>query len=116
MIILNRIRKTQSEVILYQEGRIDLFACPRVEQVDFSKTAVFDAIEGAPDKKISYAKNKYAARIAGRKRGNLLGCDPMAPVLNMDMVVYLEDNTATEWGSVWLPSNKYVLTSIMQRF
>ncbi len=113
---LDRLRRSGDEPLLFQESCINLIACPGIENCDYAQTALFDAVEQASNRAIGYSKARYAARIAGKRRGQLLGIDTYAPVLNMDMVVYLEDNTPTEWVNVWLPSNKYVLASVMQRF
>lgn len=113
---LNRLRRTEQEPILYQESWVNLVECPGLADIDYSKVALFDAMEEASGRKIGYSKTRFSARLIGQERGEILGIDERTPVLHMDMVVCLEDNVAIEWGSVWLPSNKYVLTSVMQRF
>lgn len=112
---LHRLRSDQGGPILYQESRVNLSACPGAERVDFSQKPLFDAMETTSERKISYSRARYAARVAGKKRGELLGCDSMMPILNVDMTVHLEDNTVVEWVNIWLPSNKYVLASVMHR-
>ncbi|MDD7583930.1 MAG: GntR family transcriptional regulator [Coriobacteriaceae bacterium] len=112
---LRRVRSTEEGPLLYMESRINMLTCPGIDKFDYSKRTLFSAIEEASGKKLGYAKVRYGARIAGKLRGELLECDESAPVLNIDQVCYLEDNKSTEWGNIWLPANKYVLVSVLQR-
>jgi DNA-binding GntR family transcriptional regulator len=115
VLFLRRVRATDSGPILYMESRLNLFTCPGLDKYDYSTTTLFSAIEEVSHKKISYAKVRYGARIAGRTRAEILECDEKAPVLNIDQVCYLEDNSTTDWGNIWLPANKYILVSVLQR-
>ncbi|MCC6103230.1 MAG: GntR family transcriptional regulator [Atopobiaceae bacterium] len=115
VLYLRRVRSTDSGPILYMESRLNLFTCPGLDKFDYSTTTLFSAIEQVSHKKISYAKVRYGARIAGHTRAEALECDEKAPVLNIDQVCYLEDNSTSEWGNIWLPANKYILVSVLQR-
>jgi GntR family transcriptional regulator len=112
---LHRLRHTEKEAIVYQESFVNLTVCPGLEKVDFSMNALFDSMESASKRRIGYSKAQYAARIAGKKRGGLLGVGADAPILNMTMIVFLESNIPVEWVSIWIPSSRYVLSSVMQR-
>lgn len=115
VLMLHRLRRTKDEPIMLMESRVNLLACPGLDEVDFTHSTLFDAMEAASGRKIGYAKVQYGARIAGRKRGNILGCQEGAPLLNIHQVVYLQSNVAVEWANMWLPANKYVFTSVLQR-
>lgn len=115
IFLLKRVRSTEDGPLLYMESRINMLTCPGIDRFDYSTKTLFSAIEEVSGKKLGYAKVRYGARIAGKLRGELLACDESAPVLNIDQVCYLEDNSSTEWGNIWLPANKYVLVSVLQR-
>ena len=55
------------------------------------------------------------ARAAGKKRGRWLQCGERSPVLDLDQLVRLEDGTPVEWGSVWMPANRCVISSVRTR-
>lgn len=115
VFFLRRVRSTEDGPLLYMESRINMLTCPGIDHFDYSKHTLYSTIEEASGKKLSYAKVRYGARIAGHVRGRLLECSESAPVLNIDQVCYLQDNSTTEWGNIWLPANRYVLVSVLQR-
>jgi DNA-binding GntR family transcriptional regulator len=55
---------------------------------------------------IGRSRVSYRARVAGKRRGELLDCDEHAPVLQMEQLVHLANGMPVEWGSVWLPANR----------
>ena len=57
----------------------------------------------------------YSARTAGKKRAQWLRCDEHAPVLDLDQLVRLDNGVPVEWGSVWLPANRCVISSEIDR-
>lgn len=113
---LRRLRSTNDEPILLMESKVNLVACPELEKTDFTTETLFSTVERCSGRHISYAKVKYGARIAGKERGDLLQCDESAPTLNIDQLVVLDDEQVSEWANMWLPANKYVLTSLLQRW
>lgn len=115
VLYLRRVRTVGGEPILYMESRLSLIACPGLERLDYSKRTLFSAVEETSGRKIGFAKVRYGARVAGKERGAVLGCDEKAPVLNIDQIIYLENNVPAEWGNMWLPANKYVISSVLQR-
>ena len=115
VLFLKRLRYVDDEPALLMESRMSLRTCPGLDNYDFSKITLFSAIEECTGKKIGYAKQWHGARVAGRERGDLLRCDELSPVLNIDQVCYLENNIPAEWGNIWLPANRYVLSSVLQR-
>lgn len=112
---LHRLRSTEKEPIILMESRVNLLACPGLDEVDFTKETLFSAMEHASGHKIGYAKVQYGARISGQKRSEILQCHEGAPLLNIHQTVYLQNNVAVEWANMWLPANKYIFTSVLQR-
>ena len=70
--------------------------------------ALVERTSGLP---VGESEVTYSACVAGKARGMWLQCDEHAPVLNMDQLVRLVDGTPFEWGSVWLPANRCVISS-----
>ena len=48
-------------------------------------------------------------------RGGYLECDEHAPVLELDQLVRLDNGVPFEWGSVWLPANRCVISNETHR-
>jgi DNA-binding GntR family transcriptional regulator len=113
---LERVRRSDTEALVYQEDRVSLDSCPGIDTVDLSIRPLFDAIQETSGRTISYAEANFAARVAGRRRAQILGCAATTPVLNLEMVIYLDDGQIAEWENAWMPSNRFVLSTILQRF
>lgn len=113
---LQRVRLVGGEPAVLMESRLNLAACPGLEKLDYTRRTLFSAIEMTSHRKISWAHERHGARIAGEQRAKLMDCDPRDPVLNIDQVIYLEDETAVEWGNIWLPANCYVASARLQRY
>ncbi|EPD78584.1 MULTISPECIES: GntR family transcriptional regulator [Atopobiaceae] len=114
-LFLRRLRLVNDEPALLMESKMSLLTCPKLDTYDFTKATLFSAIEETSKRRIGFAKQWHGARVAGSERGALLCCDEASPVLNIDQICYLENNVPAEWGNIWLPANRYVLSSVLQR-
>ncbi|WP_276886018.1 GntR family transcriptional regulator [Anaerococcus lactolyticus] len=114
-LYLKRIRSSNSEKIMLIENRINYKKVQGIENTDFTKDSLFKKIEEITGMKISYSESKFAAKIIGDERANLLDVSPKSPVLHLSQIVYLENNEPIEFGNVWLKSEKYYLGVMLQR-
>ena len=110
-LFLERVRLVRGRPAMFIESHLNLLACPGLEEVDFSKESVFAAVERTSGQSVGESRMVYSACVAGKVRGKWLECDEDAPVLNCDQLVLLEDGRPFEWGSVWLPANRCVISS-----
>lgn len=115
VLFLKRVRSVDGEPIMIIENRINLLQAPGLEDVDFEKETLFPWLERCAGKRIGYSQVRYAAKIAGEKRGRLLQVGEEAPVLHLEQQIFYADNTVTEWGNVWLRANRYVVGTVLQR-
>ena len=114
-LYLTRVRYVFDEPVMFIESHLNLAACPGLEEADFEKEGLFAAVERLTGHSIGKSEKIYSARTAGKKRGKWLSCDEAAPILELDQRVYLDDGTPFEWGSVWLPANRCVICSEIER-
>ena len=114
-LYLMRVRSVNEEPVMLIESRINLNPCPGLENVDFEHEGLFNAVERTSGKKVGAAEMTYSARAAGKRRGRWLECNERAPVLDLDQLGRLEDGTPVEWGSVWMPANRCVISSLTTR-
>lgn len=115
VLFLRRVRSVHGDPIMYIENRVNLLQAPGLDQVDFNEVALFPSIERCAGKRIGYSQSRYAAKIAGEKRGRILHVGEEAPVLHLEQQIFYADNTVTEWGNVWLRANRYVVGTVLQR-
>lgn len=114
-LYLERVRTVDDQPVMYVESHLNLAVCPGLEEADFTREAVFAAIERTSGQAMGGSEVTYSARVAGEHRGALLACDKLAPVLQMEQLVHIEDGTPVEWGSVWLPANRCVIKGEARR-
>lgn len=114
-LFLCRVRYVSHRAVMFIESHLNLGACPGLEKSDFEHESLFTAVERTSGHAIGRSEMVYTARTAGKTRGAYLGCDERAPVLELDQLVRLDDGTPFEWGSVWLPANRCVISSETRR-
>lgn len=115
VLFLRRVRTVDGEPIMYIENRLSMLVVPGLDKVDFEEESLFKSIERCAGKRIGYSQTRYAAKIAGEKRGEILQVGEEAPVLHLEQQVFLSDNVPVEWGNVWLRANRYVVGTVLQR-
>ncbi len=115
VLFLRRARTVDGEPIMYIENRVSLMAAPGLDSFNFERETLFASVERCAGKRIGYSQARYAAKIAGEKRGAILQVGEEAPVLHLEQQVFLSDNIPVEWGNVWLRANRYVVGTILQR-
>lgn len=110
-LYLARVRLVFDQPVMLIESHIHMGICPGIEQVSFETESLFSAVERTSKKKVARSEMIYSARCAGKKRAEWMQCDESAPVLDMDQVIYLDDGTVFEWGSIWIPANRCVISA-----
>ena len=114
-LYLERVRCVDGQPVMYIESHLNLARCPGLDATDFARESVFVAMERTSGQAMGRSEVTYSARVAGKRRGALLECDEHSPVLQMEQLVHLADGTPVEWGSVWLPANRCVITGEASR-
>ncbi|MCH3967782.1 MAG: GntR family transcriptional regulator [Atopobiaceae bacterium] len=114
-LYLARVREVFGEPVMCIESHLNIEAIPDLVDADFEHEGLFSAVERCSGRSIGRSEMVYSARACGKKRGAWLRCDEHAPVLDLDQLVRLDDGTPFEWGSVWLPANRCVISSATER-
>ena len=112
---LKRVRSVENKPIMLLESWLSLPECPGLEDLDMSKISAFSAVEKTSQRHIAYSQMTYSARAAGNECGELLQVGDSAPVLNLEQLIYLEDDTPIEWSTVSLCSGQTVCGTGIQR-
>ena len=105
---LKRVRSVSDEPIMMLESWLSIPACPGIENVDMTKTSAYEAVEEKSKRRIAYSQMTYSARAAGKECGQYLQVSESAPVLNLEQLIYLEDNTPIEWSTVSLRAGQTI--------
>lgn len=113
-LYLRRVRSVDSEPVMCQEGWFNLRECPGLDQMDFTYTSAFNAVEETSQRKIVYSEIRYMARVAGVEHAQYLNCDEHAPVLLLRQLIKLEDGAPIEWNHTWLKAGQEVVGTAIQ--
>jgi DNA-binding GntR family transcriptional regulator len=111
VLYLARVREVFGEPVMFIESHLSLSACPGIEGVDFEKEGLFEAASRTSGHGIGRSEQVISARVCGARRGEWLECDAHAPVLEVAQTVRLDDGRPFEWGFVWLPANRCVISA-----
>lgn len=114
-LYLCRVRYVSRRAVMFIESHLNLSVCPGIEDANFEREALFAAVERTSGHEIGRSEMVYTARTAGKVRGGYLECDEHAPVLELDQLVRLDNGVPFEWGSVWLPANRCVISNETHR-
>lgn len=115
-LYLCRVRYVRSRPVMFIESHVNLGVCPGLEHETFDTVPLFALVEKTSGRKIGRSELVYTARVVGKKRGKYLEYDEQAPALQIDQLVRLDNGIPFEWGSVWLPANRCVISSETKRF
>lgn len=110
-----RVRTVKKRAVMLIESHLSLSACPGLEKADLESEPLFAVVERLSGQSVGRSEMIYSARTVGQTRGNWLGIDEHAPVLELDQLVFLENGVPFEWGSVWLPANRCVISHETRR-
>ena len=114
-LYLCRVRYVSHRAVMFIESHLNLSVCPGIEDANFEHEALFAAVERTSGHGIGRSEMVYTARTAGKVRGGYLECDEHAPVLELDQLVRLDNGVPFEWGSIWLPANRCVISNETHR-
>ena len=114
-LYLCRVRYVSHRAVMFIESHLNLSVCPGIEDANFEHEALFAAVERTSGHGIGRSEMVYTARTAGKLRGGYLECDEHAPVLELDQLVRLDNGVPFEWGSIWLPANRCVISNETHR-
>lgn len=109
VMFMRRVRTVKKVPVICQESWTNMMACEGIDDTDFEKESLFDAVERTSGRRISHSRMRYQAMLAGREHGALLDCEEMAPVLLLEQNIYLENGTAIEWSSTWLKPGQSII-------
>ncbi len=114
-LFLCRVRYVRARPVMFLESHVNISVCPGLENEDFTEHTLFYQVEKTSGRKIGRSELVYNARVVGKKRGAYLDSDEHAPALEIDQLVRLDNGVPFEWGSVWLPANRCVISNATQR-
>jgi DNA-binding GntR family transcriptional regulator len=115
VLYLKRVRYIDNVPVIVLENYIQIDLCQGIEDVKFEDMPLFTAIEKFSGQKIHFGIRQFEARGLEEEQARLLSMPIGAPVLYLDQITYLDASIPVEISQVWLRSDKYSITSYLQR-
>ncbi|WP_303132218.1 UTRA domain-containing protein [uncultured Olsenella sp.] len=101
-LFMRRLRSSGGSPLLCQESWSNLCACPGLDEADFARESLFDAVERCSGRRILRSSVRYLSCPVDEEHAAYLGCDDGDPILVLEQNIQLEDGTPIEWSLTWL--------------
>jgi len=112
---LVRLRSSKHGPVALLMNYVRADMAPGIENIDFSESSLFGALEGTYRLKISAARRTFSAESASTEVGEALALDEGAPVQYLQQITYLQDDRPVEYSDVWIHSGRLRVTSLLSR-
>lgn len=97
VVHLHRLRFVEDEPILLVTSYLPHALCPGLEHIDLSNRSLYACLEQVYGLIIARGRRRIGAVAADSEQAHLLGIEPGAPLLSLDSVSYLADDTPIEY-------------------
>ncbi|MEO6942006.1 MAG: GntR family transcriptional regulator [Terrimesophilobacter sp.] len=112
---LIRVRSTGELPIalLHNYVRIDL--APGIENVDFTRTSLFSALENVYQLKIGTARRTFSAQAATPDVARSIDVAELSPVQYLEQLTFLANGEPVEYSDVWINSSELRVVTLLSR-
>jgi len=93
--------------------RADL--CPDIDSYDFEKQTLFGTLEESYGLRLEWARRTFEAQAASDDVARRLELAQGSPVLYLEQVSYLSDDTPVEYSDVWIRGDRLRISSLLKR-
>jgi len=93
--------------------RADL--CPDLDSHDFESRTLFGVLEEEYQLRIGWARRTFEAQAATGDAARWLEVENGSPILYLEQVSYLADDSPVEYSDVWIRGDRLRLSSILKR-
>jgi GntR family transcriptional regulator len=97
VIDIKRLRFIKGEPIVLVSSYLPLDLCPELAEADITNKSLYEFLENECGVIIAYGRRSIEAVAANQTEANLLHMDVGAPMILLDSVSYLEDDTPIEY-------------------
>lgn len=112
---ITRMRLVHEQPIALLQNHVRYDLCPGIEQIDFTHHRLFDSLENHFKLKLGWGQRSFEARLADETVAEVLGIALRDPVMYLEQVVYLHDDTPVEFSEVWFRGDHFRLSAVLKR-
>lgn len=107
LILLRRLRYLQDEPILIVSSFLPFEKCESLLEEDFTKLSLYEYLENRMGYKLSYGQRTIEATVADSEQAKLLSIHKGDPLIHLNSIVYLEDDTPIEFYRSYYRGDRY---------
>ena len=89
--------------------------CRGIESADFGRNGLFKVLEEQFKLNLAWGRRTFEAQSASEDVSKHLGVTPCDPVMYMNQIAYLDDESPVELSDVWFRGDRFRLSSIAKR-
>lgn len=115
LLRLERVRADDVGPIAYLVNYVLCTPNDGLEDVDFTTTALFEALEGRLGWKLTYGRRTVKAVAASGAPRSRLQVAAGAPLLLLEQVTFSADDTPVECSNSWINPTRMTISSLVQR-
>ncbi|WP_058270762.1 UTRA domain-containing protein [Olsenella massiliensis] len=112
-LFMRRVRSVGGDAIVCQESWSNLEVCPRLDEADFERESLFDAVQRCSGKRVAASNVRYLSFEAGPGHAALLSCAPSDALLGLEQVISLDDGSVVEWSLTSLRPGTSIVASAL---
>jgi GntR family transcriptional regulator len=112
---ITRVRLVQEQPIALLQNHVRYDLCRGIEEIDFTRQRLFETLENSFRLKLGWGQRSFEARVADERVAQALGIAPGDPVMYLEQVVYLQDDTPIEFSEVWFRGDHFRLSAVVKR-
>jgi DNA-binding GntR family transcriptional regulator len=112
---LKRIRFVENEPEIILHNWINITGCEEFPNLDFVQVGLFNAIENFMKQPIKFGIRDFTAVLLEEKEANILNLTSKNPVMKLTQHSYDYNDHPIEYSEVYLRSDKYKISSIIER-
>jgi GntR family transcriptional regulator len=115
LFYLRRRRFVNDAPIILTNNFVRMDLCPDIDREDFTEQRLLSCLERKYGLQLSWARRTFEARTADVEMARCLALPVGAPLMYIEQIVYLEDGRPVECSDVWIPGDRFRLSSITAR-
>ena len=112
---LKRLRTVRNQPIVLLHNYVIYRQCPGLETIDFTQHRLFEVLEERFGLAIDWGHRSFEAQTAGPDTAQLLDIAENSPVMYMEQIAYLRDNSPIELSDLWIKGDRYRLSAVLRR-
>lgn len=112
---LERVRVVGGSPLMLLHNYVAHDYCQGIERVDFAQRRLFQTLESDYRLQLAWGRRTFQAQVADDDTARWLEVQPQSPIMYMQQITYLADNSPVELSDMWLRGDRMWLSAMVKR-